>query len=69
MPDSPDDANDHRQRRPADHIASKHEAFRSELVQSLVKDLLIVGASPGQARLLISLLRAILGRTVEANLL
>jgi DNA-binding NtrC family response regulator len=67
MPDKPEDANERRRRRPGDHIASKHEAFRSELVQSLVKDLLIVGATTGQARLLNSLLRAILGRTVEAK--
>ena len=67
MPDKPDDPNERRRRRPADHIASKHEAFRAQLVQSLVKDLLIVGASAGQARLLNSLLRAILGRAVEAK--
>jgi hypothetical protein len=67
MPNRPDDPNDRRARRPADHIASKHDAFQSAKVQALVKNMLIVSPSSAKARLLISLLRAILGRTVEAR--
>lgn len=68
MPDSLDEKKDTVRRTASEHIVSKHDAFTSEAVQSLVKNTLIVGGSKGDTRLLISLLRAALGRHVDAAL-
>jgi hypothetical protein len=67
MPNSSDDARDSGRRSPADHFVVKHDAVRSQAVQALVRNILIVGATDGDARVIISLLRAALGRHVEAR--
>ena len=68
MPKRSDDAKGGRRRTPADHLVVKHDAIRSEAVQSLVRNILIVGASEADVRLVVSLLRASLGRHVEARM-
>ncbi len=62
-----DSAADRKRRTPADHIALKHDAIRSDAVQALVRNILVVAATDGEIRLLISLLRAALGRHVDAR--
>ena len=64
-----EDSSRHRKRRtPADHIVIKHDAIRSDAVQALVRNILVVAATDGDIRLLISLLRAALGRHVDARI-
>lgn len=60
-------ARDRKRRTPADHIAVKHDAIRSDAVQALVRNILVVAATEGETRLMISLLRAALGRHVDAR--
>lgn len=67
MPDQPDEQRPDRMQQPADHFASKLDAFRSDVVQALVKNMLIVGGVASDAQVLVSLLRASLGRQVEAR--
>ena len=67
MARTPDDASDWRRRQASDHIASKHDAFGSDAVQALVKNILIVAGTDADTRLPISLLRASLGRHVNAR--
>lgn len=49
-------------------MARKLDAFRSEKLQTLARNILIVEARSGDAAVIASLLRALLGRHVEARL-
>jgi DNA-binding NtrC family response regulator len=55
-------------RKPGDHLASKHVAFRSDRLQALAQDILIVESRQGDGAVLSSLLRVLLGRHVETRL-
>ena len=67
MSQNRDDDEHDRPSQPADHMARRLDAFRSDWIQSLVENVLIVEGQPGEGDVLASLLRALLGRQVEAR--
>jgi hypothetical protein len=52
---------------PRDQLANKLDAFRSERLQALARDILIIESRHGDGNVLSSLLRALFGRHVEAR--
>lgn len=67
MPQSRDDDEPKRPSKPGDHLASKLDAFNSSRLQDLAKDILIVEGPDEEGIMLCSLLRALLGRHVNAR--
>jgi PleD family two-component response regulator len=68
MSRSRDDDERDRPRKPGDHLVSKLDAFRSDPLQALAQDILIVESRQGDGAVLSSLLRVLLGRHVETRL-
>lgn len=67
MPQSRDDDEHRRPRKPGDHVADRLDASRSAELRALVRHVLIVEQRAGDGGAIDSMLRAVLGRDVKAR--